>query len=234
MTKQAIHINMIENVAHALGSDLCKKVTFVGGCTTGLLLTDTFTLEQVRFTDDVDLIVNVITYTKYTELKESLKSRGFEEPGLQDEDYPYCAMNLGNLRVDFMPDENSPVGPTNRWFSEARKNAKEYALPSGTIINLVTPEYFIATKLEAFKGRGNGDVLSSQDVEDILTVVDGREELLTEIENSPSEVKEYISSEIKRLKIDPYIDHAIQTAGNEQGRIDLIFERLEKLAGMSI
>lgn len=36
------HVDMIAVVARALGSDLLAKVAFVGGCTTGLLLTDSF------------------------------------------------------------------------------------------------------------------------------------------------------------------------------------------------
>jgi len=42
---------MIEIVAHALGEELLSEVAFVGGCTTGLLVTD-----------DVDLIINVVGY----------------------------------------------------------------------------------------------------------------------------------------------------------------------------
>lgn len=55
---------MIETVARALGDDLLKEVAFVGGSTTGLLITDEFTREEVRYTDDVDLIVNVVGYAQ--------------------------------------------------------------------------------------------------------------------------------------------------------------------------
>jgi len=41
---------MLERVARALGPDLCQQMTFVGGGTTGLLLTDEYTKEQVRYT----------------------------------------------------------------------------------------------------------------------------------------------------------------------------------------
>ncbi len=55
---------MLVEVARALGPELINQVTFVGGCTTALLLTDEVTAEQVRHTDDVDLIVHVISYAK--------------------------------------------------------------------------------------------------------------------------------------------------------------------------
>ena len=70
---------MIETVARALGDDLLPGVAFVGGCTTGLLLTDDFTRESVRATDDVDLIVNVMGYGQWHQLKEQLKEKGFSE-----------------------------------------------------------------------------------------------------------------------------------------------------------
>ena len=51
---------MIETVAGALGDDLLGEVAFVGGCTTGLLITDEFSKEEVRYTDDVDLIIGMV------------------------------------------------------------------------------------------------------------------------------------------------------------------------------
>jgi hypothetical protein len=49
---------MLVKVAEALG-DMLSEVAFVGGCTTGLLVTDDFTKEQIRYTDDEYLIVNI-------------------------------------------------------------------------------------------------------------------------------------------------------------------------------
>ena len=93
---------MIETVARALGNDLLADVAFVGGCTTGLLLTDDFTRESVRATDDVDLIVNVMGYGQWHQLKEQLKEKGFSE---SMEDDVICRLRLGELQVDIMPDD---------------------------------------------------------------------------------------------------------------------------------
>jgi len=46
---------------------------------------------------------------------------------------------------------------------------------------MVLAPYFLATKLEAFDGRGKGDYLSSHDIEDIVAVLDGRPEILDEL-----------------------------------------------------
>lgn len=73
------HRKMIQQVADALGLALCKQMAFVGGCTTGLMLPDDFTKEQVRHTDDVDLIIHVVNYPSYLTLKQELSERGFKE-----------------------------------------------------------------------------------------------------------------------------------------------------------
>lgn len=222
---------MLEQVAKALGPELCKEMTFVGGCTTGLLLTDDFTKEQVRHTDDVDLIVHTLGYVAFNALQEQLKQRGFRisipEPG---ETPPICAMNLGDLRVDFMPDDNT-LGFTNRWYQAAMQTATEYALTPDTTIRLVTPVYFLATKLEAYKGRGNGDALGSRDIEDILHLVDGREELLDEVQSADADVQAYIADELVILLKDSNFEYAVSSqAQASRDREKVIFERLEALA----
>ena len=64
-------------------------------------------------------------------------------------------------------------------------------------IRVVTAPYFCATKLEAFRGRGKGDYLASHDLEDLITVVDARPELLDELRSEPEDVRSYIASAIK-------------------------------------
>lgn len=96
--------------------ELLPQVVFIGGCTTGLFLTDDFTKEQVRYTDDVDLIVHVGSYSDWTRLAERLRQLGFRESMEQD---VICTMMLGQLKVDFMPDNADILGFSNRWYRDA-------------------------------------------------------------------------------------------------------------------
>lgn len=225
--------DMLKLVAKALGPELCRLMTFVGGCTTGLLLTDAFTREQVRSTDDVDLIVHVMSYTGFAALQKQLTWRGFSlDVAEMDDDFPICAMRLGDLRVDFMPDDEQVLGFSNRWYREVMATATAYALDEETTINLVHPVYFVATKLEAYKGRGGGDALSSRDIEDILNLVDGREELLEEVCAAAAEVRSYIARELTRLLADADFEYAVASqAYGVREREELLYARLEKLAG---
>ena len=175
---------MIVQVAEALGSELLSQVVFIGGCATGLLITDDFTREQVRYTDDVDMIVHIMSYSDWAKLQKQLREKGFSH----NQDGPVCGMKLGELKVDFMPDNRDILGFSNCWYNDAYKSAESYEI-DGYIINLVRPIYFVATKLEAYLGRGNNDPLSSHDMEDLLNLFDGREELVDEIEKAPAELR---------------------------------------------
>lgn len=221
---------MLRRVAEALGPELRDQVAFVGGCTTGLLLTDSFTREQVRSTDDVDLIISVMTYATLQTFKETLKQHGFKEPSPIDEDMPICAMKLGELRVDLMPDNAEVLGFSNRWYQQALESAEPVRLDDELSIRVVTPPLFVATKLEAYKGRGDGDPLSSHDIEDILNLVDGRPGLLDEIRAADRALQAYIVAELALLLDDEDFAYAVQSQAGDPDREALLFERLEALA----
>lgn len=221
------HKQMILMVAQALGDQLLPQVAFVGGCTTGLLITDEMTKESVRYTDDVDLIISVLGYTGWHKFSEQLVERGFR---ISMDDDVNCRFRLGELQVDFMPDDADALGFTNRWYKDALKTAENYPISDQINIRLVTPIYFLATKFEAFKGRGKNDLLSSRDIEDILNVIDGRTELQQELLNAEKNVRDYLVAECQSLLNSPDIHYLIQsTAGNDKGRAQLIFERIKNI-----
>lgn len=58
---------------------------------------------------------------------------------------------------------------------------------------------FVATKFEAFAGRGNNDFLFSHDLGDLIAVVDGRESLLAECQASDVQLKGYLRDRFAAL-----------------------------------
>jgi len=114
MSVQALLLGMLEAVAEALGCDLRSRLVFVGGCTTALHITDPITLEDVRATDDIDLIVDLAGEASWYQLLEELRQKGFKE-SLDDD--VICRMRLDGLKVDFMPDDEKILGFTNRWYA---------------------------------------------------------------------------------------------------------------------
>lgn len=134
------------------------------------------------------------------------------------------------LIVDFMPDDADILGFTNRWYADALREADEQQLPGGTVIRVVSPAYFLGTKLEAYRGRGNSDPLASRDVEDILNVVDGRDTLIAEVATAPAALRADIGAGIEGLMRHRDFEYAVQaTSHNNRQREELIFHRLDAL-----
>ena len=131
---------------------------------------------EVRSTLDVDIIVKVATRSDYYRLEASLRKLGFDQP--TETGTPICRWKVSGILVDVMPTDTRILGFSNRFYDEAIENAEKVCIDEGLEINLVTPSFFLATKIEAFHGRGNGDYLGSHDMEDIVTLIDGREEIV--------------------------------------------------------
>lgn len=223
-------LRMLIPVAQALGNELLPYVAFVGGSTTALLITDLVSRQAVRFSEDVDLILSVDGYSHWLDLQQQLHQRNFKE---SPEDEVICRMRLGNLKVDFMPDDESILGFTNRWYQQALANAQPYALTDTITINLLTPAYFIATKLEAYHGRGNNDPLASHDLEDIINLVDGRKELKPELSSAAQDVRHYIATQLTQLLRHPDFEYAVQGNIRDSARTEMVMQRFEAIAQLS-
>ena len=217
---------MLKQVALALGGSNLERMAFVGGCTTGLLLTRPGGLNEVRATYDVDLIVSLMGSLGWYTFQAELAELGFTpdiESGIT------CRYRLGAITVDFMPDDASILGFTNRWYAAALQSATWYQLDPETRIRILTPVYFLATKFEAFWGRGAHDVLSSKDLEDILLLLDARDALFEEISNDSQEMRDYLSNEFQKLVKHPEFDYALQGNLHLESRIKRVINMIQSL-----
>jgi predicted nucleotidyltransferase len=225
------NIPILEEVAKALGP-LTKQAVFLGGCAVGLLIVDKGR-PPVRVTEDVDLAIDTKTLAEYYALAAELRKRGFREDA---ESKVICRWRLGDLVVDIMPTKEGVLGFPNGWYQDALLHASTYTLPSGFQVNLVTAPHFLATKIEAFHGRGNGDFVMSKDIEDIVAVVDGRPQLPDEVANADPLLRDYLRDEVEALLSDRSFFDSLpgQLQGDEanQARVPLIIERLRKIAGL--
>ena len=193
---------LFESVVRLL-TPVLEELVFVGGCTTGLFLTDP-AAGGVRPTKDVDAIVDVASYGAYASLAERLRGLGLAEdtrPGA-----PLCRWRQHELVLDVMPTDEQVLGFSNRWYPAALATADRRRV-AGRDVRLVTPAFFLATKLEAFRGRGAGDVSASHDLEDIVRVVDGRPQIVEEVAAAATDVRRYIADQIGALMDNPdFID----------------------------
>lgn len=175
MRRHNQNVERIMAVAHQLG-DLLQSVVFAGGAVTGLLITDP-AFPDVRPTIDIDVIVEVITLTDYYRLQQRLREKGFRE---SMEDGVICRWKFREILVDFMPTDERILGFSNRWYTDAFRNAQDFSVEELTL-KLIRAPYFLGSKLEAFHGRGKSDYMVSHDMEDFIAVLDGRLEIVEEI-----------------------------------------------------
>lgn len=163
---------------------------FVGGCAVWLLV-DEPGLTDFRPTDDVDIIVEVVTLSEYYDLEERLRATGFQHD--TSEGAPICRWIIAGCRVDIMPIDSRPLGMNSMWFREAFESAKQTSLGEKLEAKVITGPMFLATKLAAFRDRGRSDLYGSYDLEDIVTVIDGRAEIVQEVADSSADVRKFIA-----------------------------------------
>ncbi|MBL4795433.1 MAG: nucleotidyl transferase AbiEii/AbiGii toxin family protein [Pseudomonadales bacterium] len=185
---------MLETVCQYL-EPLLHRFVLVGGCATALLINDE-AAPEVRPTLDVDLIVDVISWADYHSVESALQNIGFKQS--QDEQGVICRWKIDSIIVDVMPTDEKILGFGNPWYKSAIEEPLSSKLSNGLVVKHVTAPYFIATKIEAFNGRGNGDFMVSHDLEDIVSVVDGRNNITFEIANCENKLKLFIVTEISQ------------------------------------
>lgn len=231
--KQNPNVEILRLTLDRLGP-LAKEFVFVGGCAAGLLITDS-AAPPICATVDVDAIVQVASLADYHRLSKKLRARGFQED--RSEGAPLCRWLHVPLILDVMPTDARILGFGNVWYKSATRTAQTIHLESGESLKLITAPYFIVTKLDAFDSRGHGDFQSSHDMEDIIAVIDGRPELLSEIQSSEPALVGAIASRFQELLKNPDFvqsipGHMPSDAASQQ-RVPRILQLLRDIAGSS-
>lgn len=224
------NLDLIDIVARRLG-DLRSEVVFLGGAVTELLVTDPAAPAN-RPTADVDVIVEVSSHAAYAALSERLRKLGFAED--RSEGAPVCRWIVEGVTVDVMPTSEAVLGFGNQWYPAAIRQSQERSVGQ-LVLRLVTAPYFLATKLEAFDGRGKGDYRASHDLEDLIAVIDGRPEVVDEVATAPGELRTYLARRLGALLGEPLFREALpgHLSGDaiSQKRVPIVLERIRKMTG---
>ena len=104
-----------------------------------------------------------------------------------------------------MPTNDLSIGFTNIWYPEGFEHAVNFEIDELSVVKILSAPYFIATKLEAHKDRGQNDGRSSQDFEDIIYVLENRKVVWNEINNSSENLKNYLRTEFRNLLKNPHL-----------------------------
>lgn len=207
------------------------EYAFVGGAVVNLLL-DNPDLSPARPTDDFDVILEAVTAHRYADVEAKLRELGFDHdmrPGA-----PRCRWVLGKLTVDIMPTEGAFLGLNTAWFAEALATVS--ARTFGHVrLRLISPVALLATKYVAFLDRGDGDYYASHDLEDFITVIDGREHIAAEVAVSPEALRAFVIDAVRALLAAPAFNESLpgHLPGDEasQRRLPALRRKLQAIAG---
>jgi hypothetical protein len=191
---------------------------------------------ELRLTDDVDVVADVESRAGYYALQQELKKRGFRE---DPEARVLCRLRRDDLVLDLMPADPTILGFSNRWYDYAIESANRIELApvdsnsAPVTIRLVSPSCFVATKLDAYLDRGEGDY--HEDIEDVVTLIDGRPELLAELEAEREDLREYVSSTMTKLLalgLEDKIAGLMFPDESSQARVPLVIATCRRIARM--
>ena len=225
------NITMLQTVANGLG-DLKVDMVFVGGAVAELYASNP-DLSDIRPTLDVDCVIELRSKTAHAKLENDLRALGFANDSSKGA--PICRWVYQDILVDIMPSDSDVLGFTNMWYDEGIENKISKTLPDGTEIFVFPPEYYLAAKIEAHKGRGGNDLRQSHDFEDIIFILDNCFELLESITNANESVKAYLKEECSKLLENDGLTEGIESAlpyGSEEEATEIIMELIQNIANI--
>lgn len=112
------------------------------------------------------------------------------------------------MQLDLVPLDEKVLGFANRWYRVG----------------------FDATKFEAFKDRGNNDVYLSHDLEDIMTVMEGRSSVAQEMATAHAAVRKHVGQSVAALLDMPTFHNALPGLLSDPEREQIIKTRLMQIA----
>ena len=203
MENRVINLAVVAEIAEAL-KDYNDRMVFVGGAVVSLY-TDDPAADEIRPTEDVDMTLNVVNFSDWSNIQEDLGRLGFHPDPFG---HAICSYKYKDIPVDIMAAEDGPLGPSNRWYKIGFKDLWKVKVKTQEI-NILKAPCYLATKFEAFNSRGK-DYRTSHDMEDIIYILDNRVDIVVEIENSPNEIKVFIQSELKKMVDQSLINEVLE------------------------
>ncbi len=223
-----INRSIVERVARALGP-LNEKAVFVGGAVVCLYVDDP-AADDVRPTKDVDLFLEVVSFSGLERLREQLTAVGLRQDPMEP---VICRFFLNDIMVDVMSTEPIGWAPGNRWFKDGLGHSWEADVSNGMRVRCLPFPHFQATKFDAYGDRGREEPLSSKDFEDIVHLLDNRTTVVADIRSASAGVRAYLRERCAHLMTpglqEPILAH--QSPFTRMQRWELLRAKLAAVVG---
>ena len=149
---------------------------------------------------------------------------------------PICRFKHGVVVLDIMPTDPEILGFPNRWYKAAIRSGVPYTLENAITINVMSPACFLATKMEAFDSptrEDTWDMSASRDFEDVVTVIDGRPNIVQDVFAAEDVVRNYLQRRFAQLMSNRYWIEGIEAHLSDPGRAAIVAERVRTFANPS-
>lgn len=204
---------------------------FLGGSVLSLLVTDP-TVDALRVTKDVDILLDSTTRNEYHRAERLLEYRGFHHD--MREGAPLCRWTYQDITLDVIPSHEEVLGWRSPWLAEAMEHTQQVRC-GNRVVRVVSAPFFVLLKLEAFEDRGGGDFLSSTDFEDVICLFNGRDGIVDEIAQEPM-VRQMLGKRFRRYlessDLVASIEGFVRTEVNPESRMERILNDFRTLATM--
>lgn len=225
MSNSNIELEILRMTVREL-SPIINEFVFIGGATISLHIDEPQHI-VVRETLDVDCVVEVAHREEYEQISKKLRNIGFSE----DMSSPViCRFRKRKMILDVMPTNEKILGFSNKWYAEGYKKSVTKNV-DGIVIKVFDVPYMVATKIEAFKGRGKNQYSTSHDIEDIVTIIDGCSQVSSKIQSAGNEIKAFLKKELQLMMSNNQflssIDAHISDRTNLSARKQIILNRIK-------
>jgi hypothetical protein len=225
MENKIINLATVAKIARLL-KDFNERLVYVGGAIISLY-TDDSAADEIRPTYDIDLTLEVTTYSHWQKIQSQLASLGIHPNPEGKSIYSY---QYQGIPLDFISAEDDAFGPSNKWYKEGFKDLQKVQVEE-ELISIFKAPCFLATKIEAFKNRGS-DPRTSHDIEDVVYVLDNRKNIVEEILTAPGNIKYFVISEIKKFKENGILEEVLLAHIHplmQAERLEICMEKLDQI-----
>ena len=105
----------------------------------------------------------------------------------------------------------------------------------GKQLLIAQPALYLATKIEAFLSRGHAEPFDSQDLEDIVALMDGCSELVASFQEQDQDIREWIGSHLEDIQSQSWFETLcignLPRGGDERTREQQFLARWKRLTG---
>jgi hypothetical protein len=209
---------------------MLEELVFTGGCAISLLFSEPGFI-RANPPQWLDVIANTTGELGHTGLTIKLKDMGMRE----DTMIGRGRWKMGALTVCFWNVDPVFSPFASRFIRDAFAMPRKYPATPEMKVKLANPAFLMALKIEAFLSRGQSNFQSSDDLNDIISLIAARPELPFDLKLAPPTVRGYVQRNLAELKPKHEFQEALKRIlGSDTSMVEKALLRLNELVRIDL